>query len=221
LNLKARYIANGWRGQRVTRRILILILAVSVAGCTSVRSHFAFLWHRSPHAAEQAQTAQASAQPAPKPADGLWAILDPGCPKPSVANFTNWPNCASPFWISRDSAVVVRSREAHRGQAPAESYRTDYQIAAGDPVIAQVGNARDGYVFLALTELARDDQGRLVSATGAAFACPQPGGGAIALRPNLNGCEAESPDDVRRAAEETLQDHAALTRVAWIAPGAP
>ena len=159
--------------------------------------------------------------PAPKPAEGLWAILDPGCPKPSLTNFHSWPKCASPFWISRETAVVVTSRLARAGKSPDRSYRADYRLAAGDPLIAQVGTQKDGYMFLALTEVAKDEHGRMVGATGAAFACPLPIVGAISLRPNLNGCDSAPPDSVREAARETLQDHAALTRVAWIAPGAP
>jgi hypothetical protein len=207
----------------LTRLFLILVLAVGLSGCSFIKERFAFL-HR-PHKTETAAAAPAVIA-APKPADGLWAILDPGCPKPDRADFNAWPHCASPFWISRDTAVVVRSMPGnHRAAAAgaaAQSYRADYRIAAGDPVIAQVGTEKDGYLFLALTELTRDDQGRLVEAAGAAFACPKEATpGPIAAKPNVNGCESESPDTLRRAAQETLVEHAALSRVAWIAPGAP
>lgn len=206
----------------LTRRILILALALGLTACSAVRSHFALFRH-----GQATPTAVAVAPPpiptppAPKPAEGLWAILDPGCPKPSLTNFHSWPKCASPFWISRQTAVVVMSKFQRAGKAPDHSYRADYRLAAGDPVIAQVGTEKDGYMFLALTELTKDAQGRMVGATGAAFACPLPVVGAISLRPNLNGCDSAPPDSVREAARETLQDHAALTRVAWIAPGAP
>lgn len=204
----------------LTRLFLVLVLAVGLSGCGFLKEKFAFLRH-----GPSSRTAQAAAAPAPlpapKPAEGLWAILDPGCPKPNAANFKAWPHCASPFWISRDTAVVVRSLPNSRGATPDQSYRADYRLAAGDPVIAQVGTEKDGYLFLALTELARDDQGRLVAASGAAFVCSPTVGGPIALRPNVNNCDTESPDGVRRAAQETLVDHAALSRVAWIASGAP
>jgi len=114
----------------------------------------------------------------PRPADGLWAILvrvpQAGAgPTPRV-----WPRCASPFWINRDSAVGRPLPPwTWRAQAPDQSYRTDYRLAAGEPVIAQIGKRQDGYLFLALTELARDEQGRLVAATGAAFGCA--GGGPV------------------------------------------
>lgn len=193
---------------------------MGLTACSAVRSHLAFWRHSASPQTAVAAKAPVPTPPAPKPAEGLWAILDPGCPKPSLANFRNWPKCASPFWISRQTAMVVRSHLGP-GKAPDQSYRADYRLAAGDPVIAQVGNDKDGYLFLALTELMKDDQGRLVGATGAAFACPQPRVGLIALRPNLNGCETAPPDTLRQAARDTLQDHASLTRVAWIAPGAP
>ncbi|HZZ34747.1 MAG TPA: hypothetical protein VFE03_03415 [Caulobacteraceae bacterium] len=204
----------------MTRTILIIVLAVGLAGCSFIKERFAFL-RRAP--ADRTQVVNAPAfQAAPQPAEGLWAILDPGCPKPNAVNFKSWPRCASPFWISRDTAVVVRSLPgARKGPTPDQSYRADYRLAAGDPLIAQVGTQKDGYLFLALTELTRDDHGRLVAASGAAFVCAKAAEGPMALKPNANGCDSESPDGVRRAARETLGDHVALSRVAWIASGAP
>ena len=197
------------------RRFVILALMVTLAGCAGVRARLAG-WMRPAGAAQARATTLA-----PKPAEGLWAILDPGCPKPRAANFGHWPRCASPFWISHGSAVVVRSQPAPDGAAEGRSYRTDYRLAAGDPVIAQIGDQRAGYLYLALTELGRNAQGRLIAAAGVPFACPRPGDGAIKLAPNLNGCETQSPATIRKLAFDTLQDHAELSRVAWIAPGAP
>ncbi|HEY5107687.1 MAG TPA: hypothetical protein VII73_13115 [Caulobacteraceae bacterium] len=199
-------------------RFVILVLMVSLAGCASVRMRLASWVH-----GRRATPVMASAPTplAPKPADGLWAILDPGCPKPTLANFPRWPKCASPFWINRDSAMVVRTEAGPRRLTPDHSYRTDYRLAAGNPVIAQIGDDRAGYLYLALTELARDSQGRLVSAAGLPFACPSPSDGAISVAPNLSGCASQSPTAIRKLAFATLQDHAELSRVAWIAPGAP
>jgi hypothetical protein len=202
----------------VARRFLILALMVGLAGCGSIRARLMSWIH---HPATTALAARAPTPLAPKPADGLWAILDPGCPKPTLTNFDRWPKCASPFWINRNSAVVVSSRAARDGENPDRSYRTDYRLAAGDPVIAQIGDDRAGYLYLALTELARDDQGRLIAAAGVPFACPPPADGAIDLAPSSNGCESKSAETIRKLASETLQDHAELTRVTWIAPGAP
>jgi hypothetical protein len=202
------------------RRILTIAMAVGLSACASERSPFGMfgLHHRSAPA-----TAVAAAPPAPPPlpADGLWAILDRGCPKPSVANIRAWPKCASPFWISRGRALVVRSAGGRTSALLDASYAADYRIDGGDPVIAQVGSEKDGYLFLALTNLAKDDQGRLVGATGAAVACPKQTGGGLSIRPNLNGCESESLDKVRKAAAATLQDRTSLTEIAWIATGAP
>lgn len=192
---------------------------MGLTACAAVRARLAFWRH--PSAPTAVAVDRASAPRAPRPADGLWAILDPGCRKPALADLRAWPKCASPFSINRNSAVVVRSKTGPNGKTPDESYRADYRIAAGDPVIAQVGNAKDGYLFLALTELSRDDQGRMVAATGAAFACDRPGDGAISLKPSSNGCESQSPEAIRKVAWSTLQNPAALARVAWIAPGAP
>jgi hypothetical protein len=148
-------------------------------------------------------------------------MLDPGCPKPSLINVGAWPKCASPFWISRGSAVVVRTKAARSGRAFNHSYRAGFSLSGADPLIAQVGNAKDGYLFLALTKLAHDDQGRVIAATGAAVACPGPADGAISLTPTAGGCEAASADGVREAARATLLDQSLLTRVAWIADGTP
>ena len=157
----------------------------------------------------------------PKPPSGLWAILDPGCPKPNLANVGAWPACASPFWIDRGSAIVVRTNAAVGGRALSHSYRADFSLAGPNPIIAQVGNDRDGYLFLALTKLTHDDKGRLIAAVGAAVACAAPVDGAISAAPNAGGCEAASPVEKRRAARASLRDQSILTRVAWIADGAP
>ena len=203
------------------RRILIIALTIGLSACAGMRARMALIF--SPHHAAPAAVAVVPAVvPAPTPAEGLWAILDPGCPKPIEANIHAWPKCASPFWISRGKALVVRTfLNKHSPSTTDASFSADYSLAPGNPVIAQVGTEKDGYVFLALTDLAKDDQGRLIGATGAAVACPSPTGGEISLKPSLNGCDTQSLADVRRAAVETLQDHGALTEVAWIAPGAP
>jgi hypothetical protein len=182
-------------------------MLIGLSACGSLRADFAFL-------------TQGLGVSAPKPADGLWAILDPGCPKPAASNIKAWPACASPFWIKRDKAVLVRTNGTRIG--PHEgSFAADYTFALGDPLIAQVGTHKDGYMFLALTQLSRDPQGRLVGAVGAAVACPQATGGTLVIKPILNGCDNESLEGVRKAAVTTLQDRAALQQVAWIAPGSP
>ena len=196
------------------RRAPIIILALALTACGAVDQRLAD-WRHNPGAGVFA------ARPVPRPAEGLWAILDPGCRKPSVADFGAWPKCASPFWMRGNHAYVVRSTAGRGGRTPDHSYRADYRLSPGDPLIAEVGNQADGYLYLALTKLARDGQGRLVAATGAAFACPGAIGGVIRLRPSANGCESTPAMGVRKAAQATLKDPAALERVAWIAPGAP
>jgi hypothetical protein len=118
--------------------------------------------------------------------------------------------------IQNGEAAGVRG-----GVLDGKSYLADYSLAAGEPLIAQVGTQKDGYLFLALTDLTRDASGQLVGAVGAAVACPKDTGGGVALKPSDNGCDAARLDLVRQAAEATLHDPAALTKVTWIAPGAP
>lgn len=159
---------------------------------------------------------------APQPAEGLWAILDPGCARPHAVNIHAWPSCASPFWISGGKAVVLTAPSPARGQRPhSVPFTADYSLTPGEPLIAQVGTERDGYLYLALTNLAEDDQGRLVGAVGAAVACPRATGVNLAIKPSLNGCDLQSLATVRKAATATLRDRSALAEVAWIAPGAP
>jgi hypothetical protein len=93
----------------------------------------------------------------PKPAEGLWAILDPGCAKPSAADIHAWPHCASPFWISGDKATVLLAANSGKRTIHDVSYAADVSLTAGEPLIAQVGTQKDGYLFLALTNLAEDD----------------------------------------------------------------
>ena len=202
------------------RRFLVVVIAVGLSACASMREPLAFL-HPHHHPAPTVAMAPPPPTPPPPPADGLWAILDPGCPKPNAANVKDWPKCASPFWISRGKALVVRSASGRTKALLDASYAADYRLDGGDPVIAQVGTEKDGYLFLALTNLSEDDQGRLIGAIGAAVACPKPTGGGLSIKPNLTGCDTETLDTVRKAAAETLQDRNALTEVAWIAPGAP
>ncbi|MEO8927129.1 MAG: hypothetical protein ABI306_08185 [Caulobacteraceae bacterium] len=188
----------------MTRRLFILALTMALAACAT--GPRLALWRR---------------PSTPRPAEGLWAILDPGCRKPSLVDIGAWPKCASPFWISRGAAVVVRTRPGPGGTALDHSYRAEVSMAGDNPVIAEVGNSNDGHLYLALTRLARDDQGRLIGASGAAFACPGKTAGPISLAPNATGCESATREDVRRAATATLRDQGALTEVAWIAAGAP
>jgi hypothetical protein len=191
------------------RRLLILVLTLGLAACAAVGPR--------PGPSIGAPLARAASG---RPAEGLWAILDPGCPKPGHIDVRAWPKCASPFWISGGSALVVRTRAGPRGTTPDHSYRAGISLAGADPLIAQVGDGA-GHLYLALTQLARDDKGRLVGAAGAAFACPGQVAGLISLAANTSGCEAVSSDGLRQAARATLRDQPALTRVAWIAPGAP
>jgi len=186
------------------RRLFIVILTLTLSACAAGGTRLAL-----------------GPTPPPRPAEGLWAILDPGCHKPDRIDVAAWPTCASPFWISGDSAVVVRTRPGPRGTALDHSYRAAVLLAGDDPVIAEVGNGSDGHLYLALIKLARDDEGHVIGATGAAFACPGQTSGPISLALNASGCEAASPEGVRKAAEATLREPIALSRVAWIAPGAP
>jgi hypothetical protein len=193
------------------RRILVVALLVELAACAGQR-------HRAP----PPPVAVAPPPPvAPKPAEGLWAMLDPGCIKPSAADIHVWPHCASPFWISGDKATVLLAANAGKHTVHDVSYAADVSLTAGEPLIAQVGTPKDGYLFLALTDLAEDERGRLVGAVGAAVACPKPKDGGLVLKPSLNGCDLESVENVRAAAQLVLRDRSTLTEVAWIAPGSP
>lgn len=190
----------------VIRRFLILTMALGLSAC-------AFLPGRAPQVAR--------APEAPHPADGLWAIMDPGCAKPATADFSAWPSCASPFWINQQTAVVVRSTSGLRGGQGLASYRAGMQLTAGEPVVVQVGSQADGYVFVALTDLSRDAAGRVVGAMGAPMICETSLIERITFRANRTGCESRSADEIQRAAFEALSDPGSLTHVAWVAAGAP
>lgn len=194
------------------RRFLITVIAIGLSGCMT-------------HHAKVAPVAPAPvvAAPAAPPAlaQGLWAVLDPGCPKPVAADVHQWPTCASPFWIGRGKAVIIHSAAWGATGHIDASFTADYSLAGNDPVIAQVGTQKDGYLYLALTQLATDPQGQLVDARGAAISCPKQAESSPLIKPSLNGCESETPEAVRRAAALALQDHAALDEVAFIAPGNP
>ncbi len=196
------------------RRIAVIAMLVGLAACASPFAR---------HAAIRPEVVPTIIPPpvAPTPAEGLWAALDPGCAKPMAANIHQWPHCASPFWISNGKATVLVSGDADKRTVRDVSYAADYSFTPGTPLIAQVGTPKDGYVWLALTDLDRDDQGRLVGASGAAVPCAAPPGGDIVLKPRMNGCGGVGLDDLRKAATASLQDRAALTTITWIAPGAP
>lgn len=197
--------------RRLPRRFLAIATAIGLSACIA---HHAKLARVAPPVA---------APPAPPPAlaQGLWAVLDPGCRKPIAADIHQWPACASPFWIGRGKAVIIHSAAWGATGHIDASFAADYSLAGGDPVIAQVGTRKDGYLYLALTQLATDSQGQLVDAMGAAISCPKPAQGGLLIKPSLNGCDTETPEAVRRAAVLALQDHGALDEVAFIAPGNP
>jgi hypothetical protein len=206
--------------QHLARRSCIIVLALALCACVSNGGH-SNLSRPAPAPAPSPPPALPPPPSPPRPADGLWAILDPGCAKPDRLDTHQWPRCASPFWISHESALIVGSRPGPKGSAPSASFRVDVRLTAGDPLIVQVGTPQDGYVFLALDKLDRDDSGLLVGAIGSAFACHGAAGGPISLKPITGGCELVSEEELRRAARETLQDETGLSRVAWVAPGAP
>ena len=194
------------------RRTLTVAIAAGLSACVA---HHAKL-------APPAPPVVAAPAPPPALAQGLWAVLDRGCPRPVGADIHQWPACASPFWIGRDGKAVIIHSAAWGATGHIDaSFAADYSLAGGDPVIAQVGTQKDGYLYLALTQLATDQQGQLVDAMGAAISCPKAARPGLLIKPSLNGCDDETPDAVRRAAVLALQDHAALSEVAFIAPGNP
>jgi|SRR5215469_3994763 len=197
---------------RLLRRILITAIAIGLSACATRHIKVA---HEAPPPVITAPTAP------PVLAQGLWAVLDPGCPKPVAADINQWPACASPFWISHGRALIIHTAAWGASGHIDASFAADYSLAGGDPVIAQVGTQKDGYLYLALTRLSTDSQGQLVDAMGAAISCPKPAQGALIIKPSLNGCDSETPEAVRRAGVLALQDRASLDEVAFIAPGNP
>ena len=189
-------------------------MAIGLASCGMVRSFLHF------RVAERAAPVRV-VQEAPRPAEGLWAIMDPGCDKPAGANFGAWPSCASPFWINENSAVVVHSPQSPRGRSTPVSVRAGIQVTAGEPVVVQIGSQTSGYLFVAVTDLTRDSHGLVVAAAGAPVSCVTHYMARITFSPNMTGCEERTPEEVRHAAAQALQVHDSLTRIAWIAPGAP
>lgn len=154
--------------------------------------------------------------PPPVAADGLWAVLEPGCQAPRGRDPGAWPACASAVWLNGGEARVVRSlTSAHE-----RSYAARLQIVAGTPLIAKVGVDGSGSLFIALADLARDDRGRLIAAEAAPIACVE---AAARLRASLNdgGCDRVTPEALRDAAQVSLSAQPGLMRVAWIGPGAP
>ena len=192
------------------RRVLVVAIVAALSACASLGAR-----------PSPGVRASASAPPLSL-AEGLWAILDPGCERPRAADIRAWPSCASPFWIQGGKAVVMTAQLTHSRRRPHDTpYAADYSVTPGEPLIVQVGTQKDGYVYLALTDLSTDGQGRLVGAVGAAVACPTPAGAVLTIAPSLNGCDLQSLEDLRKAALATLKDRSALAAAAWIGPGAP
>jgi hypothetical protein len=205
--------SDGDRGGCLIRRLILIALCVGLSSCAFVREHFGF--------ARQSRAAVAPAAAQAHAADGLWAVMDPGCEQPTGANFVSWPSCASPFWINQDTAVVVHNPQTRGRIQPSTSFRTGLTVTQGEPLIVQIGSRNDGYLFVALTDLARDPSGRVVGAAGAPVVCPSSILARITFRPNATGCESRTPDELREAAMTALSDRTELSRVAWIASGVP
>src|SRR5579863_2074788 len=167
-------------------RLLGIVILIGLGGCGFFHRH---------HLARLVPPAPVAPLPPapPRLAQGLWAILDPGCPKPNEADFHDWPSCASPVWISHDKATVINLTPRGATGHGDVSFAADLSLAPGDPMIAQVGDQKDGYLFLALTDLSEDERGQLVGATGAPVVCAQPNSsGAMLIKPNRTGCDGES-----------------------------
>lgn len=206
------YGSDRWvfRMTAVIRGLLIAVMAIGLASCGTIRNFFHLRFAQRERAIET-----------PRPADGLWAIMDPGCQRPAGANFQAWPACASPFWINANTAVVVHSPQGRSVRVGDTSYRAGITVTAGEPVVVQVGSQEGGFLYVAVTDMTRDSQGLVVAAAGAPVSCVTGYMTRISFRPNMTGCEDRPTDEVRRAAAQALSEHEGLTHIAWIAPGAP
>ena len=202
--------AKGLRAEmRLEARLVVgLLAAAALAGC----------------ATERARPVRASLpDPPPVPANGLWAVMEPGCHAPLGADRRAWPACAYPVWLRGGAAVVIQTLTSSRER----SYETRFQLVSGDPLIAKVGIAIGASLFVALADITRDGDGRLIGAAGVPIACLE-GATSFRVGPMDGGCDAVSPDALRDAARQSLGETASRLRTrldrAWrplLIPEAP
>jgi hypothetical protein len=60
---------------------------------------------------------------------GLWALLDEGCAQPTGGDVQNWPECAAPVWLGEAALTGIYGGPR----------RSEFILAAGNPMIASVG----------------------------------------------------------------------------------
>ena len=62
------------------------------------------------------------------PQMGLWAVLQPGCARPTSSAVHTWPECATPVWLQPGQATTIV-------QSPV---RSEFVVGTGTPRLAQV-----------------------------------------------------------------------------------
>ena len=176
------------------RLFLLLIGLVALAGCDVVTT--------------TAPLVTASAD-GPRIKPGVWiGQPDTPCDFDSSVPVRRWPKCATGF--------VVRGSEIIDPSPGATPRRVGYRLAAGDPIVVQVRDPRDGrYTYGALRAETADSAGAIVSIRAWAVPCGPRSLGDPNRLPNLSGglfpgftrasgattgCNPGSLDSVRAAA---------------------
>jgi hypothetical protein len=118
----------------------------------------------------------------PAPAEGLWALLAPGCAAPTSAEVQNWAACASPAWVKGSTFTIIV-------QGPV---RSEFAVAAGDPALAQV-RSDDGYTYYAVRA---DGPAPARAARLWALPCSE--------EAELDACDVKGPADLRTAARAAV-----------------
>lgn len=146
------------------------------------------------------------------PRAGLWALLEPSCPRPANAAVETWPTCASPMWLREGALIMIVSGPV----------RSSLVLVGEQPQVAQVTTRWAGDDPGVETRyFAVEPTGRAPFETATVWKLPCPDGGAGSLAPSEgdDACRASSAREVLQLAERARRGAPSWT-AAWIAaPG--
>ncbi|MFI4976912.1 MAG: hypothetical protein ACHP84_20450 [Caulobacterales bacterium] len=201
------------------RLALLLLAAVLLTGCNQVIS--------------QKPMFTAADQAALTLRPGLWRMDNPDCRVDERMPATLWPTCAVSLGVRGSEIVTIAG-----GKADPDLNHTPWILAAGDPMILQLGRREPphssgkpsepaSYAYFGVTVAATDRQGRIIALRGWPVACgPRTTAAAPdapPLYPGLHAIDHDcTTDDVaalRNAASATLAQGPEIQPAHWVRDG--
>ena len=158
---------------------------------------------------------------APRPQNGVWALMPSDCEAPTGLDLAVWPKCATPIGFLDDEISALERPGPGKKATPDQFYsigRTKYVMApaggADGPAIAEIAVPMvfsRSYYYLAIKPEAVGSDGHFVTARGWPVAC---------LPKDQGGCTPKSLVEVQTQATAQPTDPARVYRLIRIQPAA-